>query len=195
MYRLSKKYWRRKDIEWTVRTGIRDIQAQHALILSLTWPPQKVTWQVTLKILRYTQTYVSQLKHRRTEGNCTSLQWLQHHNATWERTSYDPSDFNDHLFDFISWVDRNSTPSLGGGHSDITAEFLVLYNNLRRIGVKPTTSLPYTSQSIRLAERTNRILLDKVCAMISQESLNITFWGEPLHQAVYIYTLDHQHLR
>jgi Reverse transcriptase (RNA-dependent DNA polymerase)/GAG-pre-integrase domain len=72
-------------------------------------------------------------------------------------------------------------------HSDRGGVYQGLSKYLDRVGIKMKMTAAYCPEANRIAERMNRILLERVRAMLGVANLSKRFWGEALQYAVYVH--------
>ena len=99
------------------------------------------------------------------------------------------SDMPDTLFNFIAWLERNTSVTVKRIHSDNAKEYVSLDSSLLEKGIWHTYSSAYTPQSNGLAERLNRTLLNKVRAMLRTSGLSNELSGGALLHASSLYNV------
>lgn len=90
--------------------------------------------------------------------------------------------------EFIRFIERQTGKSVKALKSDNGGEYISSSLNefLRENGIEHQYSTPYTPQQNGVAERTNRILLEKARCLLLDAGLPISFWGEAVSTASYI---------
>lgn len=89
---------------------------------------------------------------------------------------------------FINHVERECGKKVKVIKSDNGGEYISasLSNYFEQNGIEHQYSAPYTPQQNDVAERTNRILLEKGRCMMLDSGLPISFWAEAISTAAYI---------
>jgi transposase InsO family protein len=72
----------------------------------------------------------------------------------------------------------------GRGHEYLSKQFL---KNCDEKGIARQLTIPYTPQQNGESERRNKILFDIVRSMMTHANLQISFWGDTLLTAAYIF--------
>lgn len=91
------------------------------------------------------------------------------------------------IHDFIAWMDRNAKHCTKWVHCDISQEFIALRIRLKKLRTELTTSSPYTPESNRLPEMTNRSMMDKALFIMTHEGLSDQYWDEAIWKAARIH--------
>lgn len=85
------------------------------------------------------------------------------------------SDIAEHCFNFIAWLDRNANQIVERLLSDNAAKVLGLQKDFNKVWIQIIASSVYTEQASGLADGINRIMLNKVRAMLSKADMNKLF--------------------
>ncbi|CAI7830647.1 unnamed protein product [Closterium sp. NIES-53] len=92
---------------------------------------------------------------------------------------------------WLAHAQRQSGEKLKIWKSDGAAEFRSkeMQDYLAKKGIEHHVSLPYAHQQQGVAERTNRMLMTKVQALMKQSKLAPTYWTYAMHHAVRVHNL------
>ena len=90
---------------------------------------------------------------------------------------------------FLAWAKNQTSDHLFALHSDCGGEYLSgeMKAILDNKGIEHRLTMPHTPQQNGLAERWNRTILDKACALIHRAGLSLRFWKYAINTAVHTY--------
>ena len=105
------------------------------------------------------------------------------------------SDVARNLKDFIAHAETQTGERVKVLRSDGGGEYIgnTLTEYLKEKGIKQELTTPDTPQHNGVAERMNRMLLDKVCAMLTDADLPEIYWFEALVYAAHLHNVSPTH--
>lgn len=91
------------------------------------------------------------------------------------------------IMEYIAWWNHNSEEPVKRVHGDNAIEFLVMKEELDKMGIELTTTSVHTPESNGLSRRMNRKLMDKTLSLLQEARLPQQWMGAVLLHSVVLH--------